>query len=270
MKTLDRALPAHGRSRDVFTAVVFTWPWSRWYRFVYIPENRDLFFEYILSFFYEYSIAPGHVVVQIGASFGEETARFAKAVGRHGRVIAIEPDAANLARLRATFTEENFPQVTVIAKAAWNQTAELPFLYGGEREHRLADIPAKSLTYEFWGVSEDLAENRYAGSRLVAADTVDNIVRPFALDRIDFILVETNGSELEVVEGMQEVLPITRRLGVRAHVMRDGVAIDRAVSLKLQAMGFVTKVTSEGMVLAARAPAGGSAATQRSGIGGRA
>src|SRR5262249_20837058 len=79
-------------------------------------------------------------------------------------------------------------------------------------------------------------------------------LRLFSLNHIDFILVETNGSELEVVRGMEAILPITRRLGVRGHVRRDGVPINAAIADYLTGKGFRTSITTEGIVLAEQWP----------------
>ncbi len=231
---------------------VFTRPWNRWYRSAYIPKYRNRFFEYILTFFYDYPIRPGDVVVQIGASSGEETARFAKSVGLAGRVFAIEPETGNINALRRSFPKEQFPQVEIVPKGASNKTGEATFFVGGEREHRLADIPGGALTFEWWGVADHLSESRYKGTTIVSVDTIDNILAEYRVKYIDFILVETNGSELEVVQGMEKTLLIIKRLGVRGHVMRDGVPIYIAISAFLQNKGFDTVITSEGMVLGKR------------------
>jgi FkbM family methyltransferase len=239
--------------RRVFRHYVFALPWGKYYRSAYIPHLRDQFFEYILTFFYEYPIRKGDVVLQIGASFGEETARFARAVGRKGRVIAVEPEPGNLKRLHDTFSADKYPQVTIVPKGAWKESGLRRFFVGGEREHRICDIPAKELTYEWWHVKDHLQESRYRSSTSFPVDTVDNIVKALALDRIDFVLIETNGSEPEVVQGMRKALPIIRRIGARGHVCRDGVPSFRSIVELLSNEGFNTKVTAEGMVLAERA-----------------
>jgi FkbM family methyltransferase len=250
LKYVNSTLPRTGRVRKTFTDIVFTRPWERWYRLAYDPHYRDIFFEGIVTFFYHYPIRKGDVVVHIGASFGEETSRFVKAVGRKGQVFAIEPEARNVEVMRALLPITRWPQLTIIQKAASNAEGEVDFFVGGGKEHRLAGIPCKKLTYEWWGVEDNLDDSRYRSVVQVAADTLDNILRPYALDRIDFILIETNGSELEVVQGMTEVLKISRHLGVRGHVMRDNVPIRIAVATCLQSHGFETSTTSEGMVLA--------------------
>ena len=243
-------VPATGRLRDAFEDLVFTRHWNRWYRVAYVPENRDRFFEHILTFFYRYPIKRGDVVIQVGASFGEETKRFARAVGTAGRVIAVEPEPGNLARLRETVPAAEFPQVTIVPKGAWHEPGELRFFLGGEREHRLADLNATDLTYQWWGVTDHLNEHRYKGATTIPVDTLDNIITAAGVDRVDFILVETNGAELEVVKGLDRNAPMVRRIGARGHVRRDGEPIWRGIQAWLTQKGFVTSLTSEEMVLA--------------------
>lgn len=250
IRFVNSALPRDGYMRRVFTERTFTRPWNKWYRLAYESDYRDIFFEHIVTFFYRYPIRRGDTVVHIGASFGEETRRFLRAVGRRGRVFAIEPEPRNVEVMRALHPHRRWPQLTIIERAAADATGEVDFFVGGGKEHRLAGIPGKELTYEWWGVADSLAASRYQRVAKVKADTIDNILRPYGLSRIDFILVETNGSELEVVKGMSEVLKITQRLGVRGHVMRDNVPIHIAIADFLQSHGFETSVTSEGMVLA--------------------
>jgi FkbM family methyltransferase len=247
---LNRVLPAAGPVRRWFEDVVFTRHWNRWYRIAYVPENRDRFFEHILTFFYRYPVKAGDVVVQVGASFGEETRRFARAVGRQGRVIAVEPEAGNLERIRQTVPAAEFPQVTIVPKGAWKECGQLRFLVGGEREHRLADLGAADLTYQWWGVSDHLNDARYRGATTIEVETLDNIIAAAGVDHVDFILVETNGAELEVIQGLDAALPRVRRIGARGHVRRDGVPIFVAIQEHLARKGLATAVTSEEMVLA--------------------
>lgn len=255
ISSLNRILPMSGSMRDKFEDLVFTRHWNRWYKVAYVPENRDRFFEHIVTFFYRYPIKKGDVVVQVGASSGEEALRFALAIGPTGRLIAVEPEAGNLAKLAECFPKDRFPQVTIVPKGAWKERGELQFFTGGEKEHRLADLGAKELTYEWWGGTDHLQESRYKGSSTVRVDTIDNIVAETGVKSIDFILFETNGAELEGVQGMDASLAIAKHIAARGHVMRDGVPIYKEIERRLQAKGFETAVTSERMVLAQR-PAG--------------
>jgi FkbM family methyltransferase len=246
-----RCMPG-GRLQNAFKDVVFTRPWKRYYKSAYVPELRDLFFEYIATFVYDYPIKKRDVVVQVGASFGEETARFARAVGRCGRVIALEPEGENIRRLKETFRAEVFPQITIIPQGAWSQRGEARFFRGGEREHRIGEIPAKELTFVWWGIEYDLRESNYKDVVVIPVDTLDNILEGSGLNAIDFILIETNGSEYEVLKGMEKTLERTKRLAIRGHVKYDGVPINRLISSALRNRGFETTINSEGMVIASR------------------
>jgi FkbM family methyltransferase len=249
---LNRIVPMSGSIRDKFEDLVFARHWNRWFKVAYVPENRDKFFEHIVTFFYRYPIKKGDVVVEVGASGGEEAIRFARAVGPTGRLIAVEPEAGNLTKLGQCFPKDSFPQVTIVPKGAWKEKTELQFFTGGEKEHRLADLGAKELTYEWWGVVDHLQERRYQGATTVQVDTIDNIVAESGVTSIDFVLFETNGAELEGVQGMESTLAITKRIAARGHVMRDGVPIYKEIERYLKSRGFETAVTSEGMVLAQR------------------
>lgn len=249
---LNRFVPMSGPIRDKFEDLVFTRHWNCWFRVAYVPDNRDKFFEHIMTFFYRYPIRKGDVVVEVGASSGEEAIRFARAVGPTGRLIAVEPEAGNLIKLGQCFPKDTFPQVTIVPKGAWKEKTELQFFTGGEKEHRLADLGAKELTYEWWGVTDHLQERRYKGATTVLVDTIDNIVAETGVKSIDFVLFETNGAELEGVQGMDATLAITKRIAARGHVMRDGVPIYKEIESYLKSKGFETAVTSEGMVLAQR------------------
>ena len=243
---INRLLPTSGLVREKFEELVFTRAWNRWYKVAYVPENRDRFFEHIVTFFYRYPIQKGDVVVEFGASSGEEAVRFARAVGSTGRLIAVEPEADNLAKLAKCLPKDRFPQVTIVPKGVWKEKTQLEFLTGGEKEHRIADLSTNELTYEWWGVTDHLREERYKASTIVQVDTVDNIVAETGIKAIDFMLFETNGAELEGILGMNATLAITKRIAARGHVMRDGVPIYKEIETYLKSKGFETAITSRG------------------------
>jgi FkbM family methyltransferase len=70
-------------------------------------------------------LAPGMVVVDVGANVGYYTLLSGRAVGRRGRVIAVEPDAGNVALLRENVARNRLANVEVVPAAAWLETARL-------------------------------------------------------------------------------------------------------------------------------------------------
>lgn len=249
---LDRCLPEDGALRRAFDEMAFVRPWLKLYRLAYVTDLRDRYFDHIVRFLYRCPIKPGDVVVQVGASLGEESERFARAVGPSGRLIAVEPEPTNVEILRERFPKDRYPQVTIVPMGAWKKKGELEFLVGSHKEHRLADLSAENLTYEWWGVEDTLQPSRYRSSIKVPVDTIDSILASLAIDAVDLMSFETNGAELEGVQGLVAIASRTRHVIARGHVRRDGVPIVRAILADLAAKGFDVAVTSEEMAVARR------------------
>jgi FkbM family methyltransferase len=67
----------------------------------------------------------GSTVIDIGAHIGYYTLLSARAVGSHGRVIAVEPDPDNAALLRENIRRNRLSNVTVVEAVAWRETTRL-------------------------------------------------------------------------------------------------------------------------------------------------
>ena len=67
----------------------------------------------------------GMTVVDVGAHVGYYTLLAARAVGRRGRVIAVEPHPINAALLRENVVRNRARNVQVIEAAAWSESARL-------------------------------------------------------------------------------------------------------------------------------------------------
>lgn len=89
-------------------------------------------------------IRSGDVVVDIGANIGYFTLLAASLVGSTGRVIAVEPDPANLALLRANLWANGVTNATVLPMAAAERQGFLAFRhdpenYGNHQAHANGD-----------------------------------------------------------------------------------------------------------------------------------
>lgn len=229
--------------------------WRLAYRWIYHQDVRASVFAFVCAYWYRYPIAEGHVIVQIGASEGEETVRLADRVGRRGLVIAIEPDPKNFEGLvRRTASLAN---VRAIHSGAYSRAGEVEFLRGGPKAHRIGEI-ARDVRYLDWDGNEvDINRDYYEESIRIPVDTLDGILaaHDLAPERIDFLLIETNGSELEVLRGLSdELLARVRCVMARAHVQLDGVVIHEPMTRWLESRGFETWLNREEDVAARRSP----------------
>lgn len=240
-----------GKFKSQYKKLLFGVFWSLIYPHIY-GKLRDVIFELVLIYFYNYEFKEGDTIVQIGANEGKETARLAKAVGKTGHIIAIEPEENNLKMLNDKIEKMQLTNVTIIPKGVWSEKKEMRFFLGYPKEHRIAELPATQISYEWRGNEYFLEENFYKGSTDLSVDTLDNILKRIGLNGIDFILIEVNGAEIEVVKGMDETLNKVKALAIRGHGKLDGVSISNTIATKLNKKGFKVIINSEGMVLASK------------------
>ncbi len=152
-------------------------------------ESILIYFEVFLNHVYDQFPGPkrGDIVIDVGANVGTFTVMAAKLVGDKGLVVAIEPEPVNLALLQRNIDSHNLNNVKVIRKAVWDKAAKV-WLY----------LSKHSALHSLCHASEDRIE--------VEADCLDNIVAELRLSHVDFIKIDVEGAEPEVLRGSQ-ILP---------------------------------------------------------------
>jgi FkbM family methyltransferase len=157
---------------------------------------------------------PGDVALDVGGCWGETALWMAHQVGAAGHVHSFEPSPQNLQLLAANL-ERNvalLPRITV-------HTTPLAAEPG--REVWMEDATAA-------GATTHEGEAAPEGRRTVPAvtDTVDALVARGALDRVDFIKMDVEGAELEVLRGAAHTLRTQRpRLALAAYHRPDDLAV---------------------------------------------
>jgi FkbM family methyltransferase len=190
----------------------------------------------------EFLIKRGGIVVAVGIPYFGTIRRCALAAGGGGRVIVIEADEGNRQRLESAISAEGLENIQIISKAAWSSPGTLRFLLARrDEDHRIADTGNV--------IDNDLREERESGgyrdSITVEAATIDSMMHEADVDRIDYIEITVNGAELEVIKGMQNMLPHTAVIFAKGHV-RDqdtGEPINKKISEFLSERGFFTAIT---------------------------
>lgn len=135
-------------------------------------------------------LPPGSIMIDIGANIGDWSLPAAYAVGSLGRIIAVEPIPRMAEALRKTFGINHLVQAKVVETALSAQAGKASFSI--ERENsggsRLGGHAA----------SHDVIE--------VAVTTLDALVAQERLPRVDFIKIDVEGHEPDVLEGARETL----------------------------------------------------------------
>jgi FkbM family methyltransferase len=144
-----------------------------------------------------YKYKPGDTVVEIGAFLGYYSMWVAMQVGLTGKMIAIEAIPEYVRILKENL--KPFPQAEVIEKAAGNYQGTGK-IYVGARQT--------------CGMREDVVAqfNETVSAIEVEVDTVDNILADY--DSIDMMIIQVNGTELDVLEGMENTLPKIKNIVV--------------------------------------------------------
>jgi FkbM family methyltransferase len=125
-------------------------------------------------------VRPGAVFLDLGAHVGYYSLIAAKLVGAGGKVIAVEPDPKNYARLCRNIELNGFSQIAAINKGI-SDSRDVLRLY--------RDTTGNSGAHAFvtGGTPIDTVD--------VEVDTIDNIVQDMGLNRVDFVKVDIQGFE---------------------------------------------------------------------------
>jgi FkbM family methyltransferase len=140
--------------------------------------------------FFRATLRPGDVLVDCGANFGWFSVLGSSLVGESGRVIAIEPEAANLALLRANLWVHGSDNVEVVAAAAGAHRGlvELRLDMSNRGNHQTHALTGAKLI---------------ANSRLVPIVPLDELL---AGSRVDLVKIDVQGYDHEVFAGLSETI----------------------------------------------------------------
>jgi FkbM family methyltransferase len=134
--------------------------------------------------------------IDVGANVGIFTVPLALAVATRGRVIAVEPSPENVAQLEHNIRLNELENVEVHAIAL----AAAP----GEVELQLGADPA------FHSTSTVVRSRDAAAATLVRADTLDAVWRDAGSPEVSFLKIDTEGAELDVLQGARDLLAAHR------------------------------------------------------------
>ncbi len=155
---------------------------------IYEPNQTEIVKKYVHK---------GDIVIDIGAHVGYYTLLMAQLVGENGKVYSFEPDPVNFQLLKKSVEINGFENVVLIQKAVSNITDKVKLFLG----------------------DDDSAINRIYDAKL--GDTKESIdVESITIDEyfkendelINFIKIDSEGSEVKIVNGMKQFLSRNKEL----------------------------------------------------------
>jgi FkbM family methyltransferase len=155
----------------------------------------------------------GDTVVDIGAHMGRYTITSSKSVGSSGKVIAVEAHPYNYRILQHNLSLNKLTNVNALNWAVFSKKARLklylPDEYLGYTMHH--SLMTNYLTAKY---NKEI-ERRYIE---VEADTLDNLLKSRGINQVDWIKIDVEGAEYEVLKGATEILSANKSISILVEV----------------------------------------------------
>ncbi|RZW21265.1 MAG: FkbM family methyltransferase [Desulfobulbaceae bacterium] len=158
-----------------------------------------------------------HVVVDVGSNVGEFSLY---AVRKGADVYAFEPDPTVFACLAHNLRD--LSNAHIFQLALWNEHTTLRFFKASEK--------ADSSFFE--------PDSHVQGVIELEAWRLDDVAEIAALNRIDFLKIDGEGAEPEILQGAEKTLQRTDRIAIDVGPERQGESTRDAVIEILEASGF--------------------------------
>jgi FkbM family methyltransferase len=137
-------------------------------------------------------VRPGGVVIDVGANIGQYTLIAAQLAGPSGRVFSFEPDPVNAAALQRSIERNGFGDlIELLRVAVAGRSGEAAFEVQSDRTR-------SRLCANGPGVRPE--------ATLVRTLALDNFVDERGLDRLDFLKIDVEGADLDVLRGAERAL----------------------------------------------------------------
>lgn len=141
----------------------------------------------------------GDIVIDVGAAFGFYTIMAAKKVGQQGRVVAIEAQPDSFEMLNKNIKLNRLANIATLNYAVYSKRTTLK-LYGS------------------YSIIQERAGQSLQSYIEVSADTLDNLLRQMGIDEVNWIKVDVEGAELEVLKGAVGILSRSRDIALFVEV----------------------------------------------------
>lgn len=177
-------------------------------------------------------IPAGGVFIDVGASFGYFSIIATDAVGPNGRVIAIEPSSRDYARLVDNIQINNLANIVSTYRLALSDKAGTALLSIATEERSALNTLGKE--FSFKGI-ESIAKEE------IETVSLDEFLEFNPLDRVDFIKLDIEGSELKALQGAVKTIERFKpalMLGVNENALRASGTDHDKIQVTLTDLGY--------------------------------
>lgn len=155
----------------------------------------------------------GDIVVDIGAHMGRYTIPSAKSVGVSGKVIAVEAHPYNFGILQHNLKLNKLTNVSALNSAVYSKKANLK-LYLPDEDLGYT-MHHSVMTHYLSTKYNNEIERKYIE---VEADTLDNLLKSSGITTVNWIKIDVEGAEYEVLKGAREILSTNKPISILVEV----------------------------------------------------
>jgi FkbM family methyltransferase len=183
---------------------------------IHCPLNKEDFIvmtkheEEIIGLFHP---KEGDTVVDVGAHMGRYTITSSKSVGSSGKVIAVEAHPYNFRMLQHNLSLNKLGNVSALNWAVYSKKAKLK-LYLPDEDLGYTMHHSLMTNYLTAKYNKEI-ERRYIE---VEADTLDNLLKSRGINQVNWIKIDVEGAEYEVLKGAREVLSANKCISILVEV----------------------------------------------------
>jgi FkbM family methyltransferase len=141
----------------------------------------------------------GDIVIDVGAAFGFYTILAARMIGQQGKVVAIEPQPDSFEMLNRNIKLNKLANI-------------IPLNYA------ISSARTTLKLYDSYSTIQERSGQSSQSYIEVSADTLDNLLRRLDIDEVNWIKVDVEGAELEVLRGSVGILSRSRNLTLLVEV----------------------------------------------------
>jgi FkbM family methyltransferase len=190
---------------------------------IVMTRHEDVIIEYFRP-------KEGDVVIDIGAHIGRYTIIASKRVGANGKVIAIEADPSNFEMLNRNVQLNRLENITTLNYAAFSKETKLKlYLPAGDIFTKYNTIMSNWV----WVKPED----KYVE---INANTLDNLLQQIGIKQVNWIKIDVEGAEFEVLKGATSILSKSKDIAllIEVHNLHGGTNLYRQIIEFLNVYNF--------------------------------
>jgi len=166
-----------------------------------VKEKYKDYFNNANEYWYvKYTPKKGDTIIDIGAGKGEDSIPFAYGVGESGKVIAIEPHIDAFKVLKSECVKN--PNLNI-----------LPMNLAVSDDCKMVYMENKT-----YSISNTITPD--VSNTCIQSDTLDNICEKLSIDNIDFLKINTEGSEINIIKGMKNCINFIKTICICCHDFR--------------------------------------------------